>query len=119
MTTMKMNITEPFVIHVTTNELYRNFGTSMLDVIWDDSIVLRNNGFDENLISLAKEDLEGIREMFQSGATCLLLGGMRMNIVEANHSKRAPLGHQCGVEVRVYGRSGKLLGVIIDSEIQY
>jgi len=118
MTTMK--ITKPVVIHVPIETLYRNFVASVSDIIWDDHNLIRNNDFMEDFRVLAKEDVEGIRSLFQQGHTMMLLAGSHVQIVEDNHSEpNEPQPRSSGVEIRLYDRKGDNVGVILNNEINY
>lgn len=70
--------------------------------------------FSKNATVLAKNDMNGIREMFKSGyALCLLSRGMYDSLVYEHRFN--------GAEIRVYTGNPKrpqLIGVIIESEIE-
>ena len=115
-----MKITNPIVIHVPIETLYRNFIASVADIIWDDHNIIRNNDFMEDFRTLAKEDVEGIRSLFQQSQTMLMLAGSHVSIVEDNHSEpNEPEPRSNGVEVRLYNRKGECVGVILNNEINY
>ena len=62
--------------------------------------------------SLIMGNMEGIRKAFKDGMTFLLLPG-HMDTIDK-------LGRDAGIEVRVTcSNTGKLIGIIIDSELNY
>lgn len=69
--------------------------------------------FKEQLTPLARvDDMEGIRAMFKGGWTVLLAGKL-MGEIESEVLDNDEL------EIRIYNKNDKLLGVIINSEIAY
>jgi len=118
---IKINQTNPVVLHVSIREMYDCFVECMADLIWDDVGILSHNvNFVDELRFLATEDVEGIRSMFQQGSTCILLG-QKMEIVERQifNSESESNKNNPGVEVRLYNRSGNCVGVILNQHINF
>ena len=113
---MKMLMTNPIVLHVPLKAMYDNFLYAMGDMIWDDVGLIKNNDFLGNLTTLANGDFDGIRSMFQDGTTALLLNGEQMTQLESANNGAADCD---GAEIRVYGKDGKCLGVILNSQINF
>lgn len=119
---MKMNRTNPIVIHVPIQTIYRNFIDSIADIIWDDINLVKNNDFMADIETLAKEDVEGIRSLFQQGHTMMFLGSQHCQTVEdcCNHQRDPDcINSKPGVEVRLYDRKGECVGVILNNQINY
>jgi len=109
---MKLNITNPVVIHREIETLYQNFISSISDIMWEDHSLIRNNDFMTDFETLAREDVEGIRNLFRQGHAMLMLAGNDCATLETNHA-----GDGC--EIRLYNRKGECVGVILNSEINY
>lgn len=115
-----MIITYPLVIHVDIHTLYQNFVESIADMIWEDVDILKNNDFMADFKVLSSEDVEGIRGLFQSGNTMMLLGESHMKTVEDNsHDENDVTDVMPGIEIRLYNRKGNCTGVILNNEINY
>ena len=94
-------------ITTTTKLMYDAFTATAFDLNapLSDSLVNVQN-------SLIMGNMEGIRKAFKDGMTFLLLPG-HMDTIDK-------LGRDAGIEVRVTcSNTGKLIGIIIDSELNY
>ena len=109
---------EPIVsVNVTTEEMYENYFASMQDIIWSnvrDGITdyKEHIGHLHAILSLAKQDMNEIRQLFVDGYTIFLLG-KKLQLLEdgVDEGKNA--------EIRVYDHNKDLIGVVIHKEIVY
>jgi hypothetical protein len=94
---------------VSTDTLWKNYTVCYLDMFRDEpnSIVERSPSFALRLQTIGTGDMNGIRELFKSGETMILMAAQTAEIEKSKE-----------VEVRVT-HNGKLIGVVIDSEIIY
>ncbi len=80
------------------------------DITWDDNKFPLD--FNDNIQALLTENMEGIRKMFIMGYTpCLVPNKMASIDIPGSILE--------DIEIRIYNRDKKLIGVIIDSEIGY
>jgi hypothetical protein len=117
---IKINQTNPVVLHVSIREMYDCFVECMTDLIWDDVAILdHNRQFTDDLKSLSTENVEEIRTMFQQGQTCLLMGE-KMDIVERSFFHDGDLYKtNPGIEIRLYNRTGSCVGVILNQHVNF
>lgn len=97
-------------IKVSTQNLYNRYMDCIKDAAWQDTSMLNN------IVDVIKPindgDMEGIRKLFKQGYTAMLID---MAFVDPwPESERRD-----EIEIRVYGPENNLLGVIIESEINY
>ena len=101
-------------LNITTKEMYDFYLDSIKDIMWDNYIEGIESKSDMLVVldSIGMERIDNIRDLFKSGYTMLLVGLNSAMIDEVKSNKEE-------VEIRVFNRENKLIGVIIDSEIVY
>ena len=101
-------------LNITTKEMYDFYLDSIKDIMWDNYIEGIESKSDMLVVldSIGMERIDNIRDLFKSGYTMLLVGLNSVMIDEVKSNKEE-------VEIRVFNRENKLIGVIIDSEIVY
>jgi len=106
-------------ITLTTKELFFNFYNFTGDMLWSDGSEAFTHGetFTTQLKALAFENMEEIRTMFKEGYTSMLVSDM--NAIDPHFTSVTDGVDKEEVEIRVINREGKLLGVVIESEINY
>jgi hypothetical protein len=62
------------IVEITTQELFRNYGSSTLDVLWDHDRPDFEEILSDPLQSIYREDADAIRRLFKDGFTMMLLG---------------------------------------------
>jgi hypothetical protein len=105
-------------IKVDTIELYKNYLQTVGMAMFDSTDLFgsgMSDTFLENLRNIAYEEMEDIRRLFSSGETVMLIPN---RMTELDFREGDPR-NDIEKEIRVYSRDGKLLGVVIDSEINY
>jgi hypothetical protein len=105
-------LTELQVIHLTTKEMYNYYVELLTDTMWDNQQAPYN--FSSIIKSLAIGDITRIRKLFKDGYTLFLVGTRNMTIIDLSPDKR-----EYEIELRIYNEEDTLLGVIINSEINY
>jgi hypothetical protein len=101
-------------ITITTEKMFRNFVASMTDLIWDEPERTPYDIYIKILETLSEEKMEPIRQRFIDGYTTMLLGEL-MAQIECRDNTNEIEEH----EIRIINNEGKLIGVIINSEINY
>lgn len=100
------------VIEVTNHELYTSYSTCMFDLIADGLIPDSAAEMGQDLAAIAKGDIKGIRELFTSGETCMLMPH-HMHIIDDPEFEG-----DIRIEVKD-SRTKKVILVLVDSEIAY
>lgn len=109
-------------IKLTTREIYNNFMASVEDIIWEEGSV--SSHIDE-INKIASPNIDDIRLMFKNGYTTMMVGNKMKEIESWSDVAGKIVKETDEIEIRVYGwnaetnRYTTLLGVIIDSEINY
>jgi hypothetical protein len=104
-------------IAVTTESMYRNLIAAATESVWDG--MSANLGFDHDLIEgLVGGDMEVIREAFKGGSTAMLLTPEQMETVSKELEGTQPGDISDVLEIRVY-HGGKIIGVVLDNEINF
>ena len=98
-------------VRATTADLYANHTAAQMDVVWCEPC-FADDYLMQQFKTIASEDMEGIRKLFKDGYTCSLLGGAMEQL-----EKYVDNGDE--MEVRVFNKELKLIGVVIHSEINY
>lgn len=108
-------------ITLTTKELFFNFYNSTGDMLWSDRsdafINIHQEMFVTQIKALAFENMEEIRTMFKEGYTCMLVNDMIA--IDPHFTSVTDGVDKDEVEIRVINRDGELIGVVIESEINY
>lgn len=101
-------------LNITTKEMYDFYLDEIKHIMWDNYTEGIESKSDMLVVldSIGMERIDNIRDLFKGGYTMLLVGLNFTMIDEAKSNKEE-------VEIRVFNRENKLIGVIIDSEIVY
>lgn len=105
-------------IKVDTIELYKNYLESIGMALFDSPDLFEANigaEFWGHLRGIADEDMDAIRHLFRMGETVFLIPNRMKEIDFREGDSR----NNIEKEIRVYSRDGKLMGVVINSEINY
>jgi hypothetical protein len=94
---------------VTTREMFDSFMDALKDIIWDTPIVAHETENAKVLAALANGEMNAIRDAFIEGNTPFLVPNNIMLSIDKD---------DCDVEIRIM-HDGKLIGIVIDSELIY
>jgi len=97
-------------IKVTTRDLFDNYIAGLAELIWENQSMADMYDI-HNMKHIAHEDMNEIRQLFIDRLTFILVDYPSMETIENNPTEE--------IEIRVFGKEGKLIGVIINSEINY
>lgn len=99
------------VITVSIKDLYYNYVNCKRDIFWDTPSLLPKTNFAEIMMVFLNEDIPTIRTYFSN----LMVPFILPIILQMEGDK--PSFYE--FEVRIHNRQGKLVGVIVDNEIDF
>ena len=114
---MNINVRTTTVVEVKTRELFDILSESSLEMLWDDP----DSGMGENIFNdlktIARGDVAGIRQLFRDGYTMMMLPPKAFQVVEAIFANS--LQDRAPVEIHLFNDDGNFIGVVTAEDMSY